>query len=99
MQIVTPESFKAAHRLTRAPDAMGCDECEASICDCGDYWQCEACEHRLCVGCQKRMNLEQYYEDEDDEDSEKPYCPFCASDLATDSELLEFAIKRLKTPQ
>ena len=88
-------------------DFFDCDKCGRSVCDCGDYWACEECGTRTCRPCADTFPVREYTDDdldEDlDEDDEYPdddgqiICPFCAGDEATDSDLLGFAIKAMRT--
>lgn len=77
-------------------DFFPCDACGESVCDCGDYWTCEECEHRLCVGCRDK-HVREVEPAEDSDDGPVELCPYCTGVLATDAELLAFALTRLRT--
>jgi hypothetical protein len=74
-------------------DFFPCDHCGESICDCGDYWCCEECGHRLCTDCAKEHDVEGW---DDEEDEAINNCPYCKNDMATDSDLLDFALYHLE---
>src|ERR1035437_7123355 len=72
---------------TMSVDFFECDRCGETICDCGSWWACEECGVRLCDDC------EQEHVDHDDDDV--AICPYCSRDLATDTDLLGFALELL----
>jgi hypothetical protein len=65
-----------------------CSLCGESICDAGEWWDCHECGYSLCIGCAED-NVSEDGETGDD------ICPFCARDLATDTQLLDFALSKL----
>lgn len=67
-----------------------CDGCGESICDCGSFWRCEDCSHRLCDDCRNAA----HYDEEDYGD--EWMCPFCIKDMATDSDLLAFLLNTMQ---
>lgn len=68
-------------------DFFPCDHCGDSICDCGSYWTCSGeCGARLCDDCAADL-----VSDEDNAEA----CPFCRKKVATDYQLLEFALAKL----
>lgn len=69
-------------------DYYPCDNCGKTFCDAGDYQAFEHCGHMLCRPCANELGVI-------DDIDEPADCPFCAGDVATDSELLEFALGKL----
>ena len=78
-------------------DFFPCDDCGESICDCGSYWRCqEGCGARLCDDCADKHKV---WDDLDDDGNEINPCPYCKREAATDSQLLQFALKKLGVTQ
>lgn len=73
-------------------DFFPCDNCEESICDCGDYVRCnDECGRRW---CDKKCAKGDGYRDDDLDDNQS--CNFCRNEDVEDGPLLEFLLKHFK---
>jgi len=89
--VATLLNFKRIKEQIMGVDFFPCDSCSESICDCGDYVQCnDGCYRRWCdLKCAKKDGFR--YEDEDHEEKS---CSFCRNEAAEDSDLFNFLLKK-----
>lgn len=73
-------------------DFFPCDYCGESICDCGPYVHCE-CGRKWCdKQCAQKEGFRY-----DNENTELEHsCGFCRNEVAEDSDLLTFILKKFK---
>ena len=72
-------------------DFFPCDYCSESICDCGDYVQCE-CGRKWCD--EKCAEKEGYKDSDEEGEPLDPTCSFCRNEQAEDSDLFNFLLKK-----
>jgi DNA-directed RNA polymerase subunit RPC12/RpoP len=70
-------------------DWYPCANCGDTFPDCGHYWSCETCGHMICSRCEKEIIKR------DEETEDEDVCPFCNDEIATDYELLCYALRKL----
>ncbi len=70
-----------------------CHYCKESVCDCGPYFRCENCDHKLCDYCQANFKAVNVYDGDDVEIESN--CPFCLGKIVADTTLFQFALKKL----
>ena len=80
-----------------------CEACGKTICDAGDYYSCYDCYRHYCSDkCMEAHSLKLVSCDDckTEEEAEKHgcywyLCGYCRKEMATDSELLKYALREL----